>query len=197
MYKEFIFSICSWEGLKKSEYLAELGSAVGCGYHGRIKAACTYHTYLEFIISDPPSSPCLDWEVDSHAIVVHWLSCVQLICNPHALQHTRLPCPSPPLRACSDSCPLSRWCHPTISSSVIPFSSCLQSFPASEAFLMSRLFISGGQSIAASASILPMNIQDWFHLGWFGLISLQSKGLSRGFTNTTVKRRNSSAFSLF
>ena len=95
---------------------------------------------------------------------------------PHGLQHARLPCPSPTARACSNSCPLSWWCHPTISSSVIPFSSCLQSFPAS----MSQFFASGGQRIgvAASASVLPMNIQDWFLSGLPGWISLQSKGLS-------------------
>ena len=109
---------------------------------------------------------------------------------PHGLQHTRLPCPSPTLGACSNSCPLSRWCHPTISSSVIPFSSCLQSFPASESFPVSQFFASGGQSIgvSASASVLPMNIQDWFPLGWTGWISLQSKGLSRVFSNTTVQK---------
>ena len=97
---------------------------------------------------------------------------------PHGLQHTRLPCPSPSPGACSNSCPLSQGCHPTISSSVIPFSSSLQSFPALGSFLMSQLFTSGGQSIgtSASASVLPMNIQDWFPLGWAGLISLQSKG---------------------
>ena len=105
---------------------------------------------------------------------------------PHGLLHTRLPCPSPSPRACSNSCPLSQWCQVTISSSVIPFS-CLQSFPASGSFQMSQLFASGGQNIgvSASASVLPMNIQDWFPLGWTGWISLQSKGLSRVF-NTTV-----------
>ena len=111
--------------------------------------------------------------------------------RPHGLQHTRPPCPSPTHRAYSNSCPLSRWCHPIISSSVIPFSSCLQStFPASGSFLMSLLFSSGGQRIgaSASASILPMNIQDWFPLGWTGWISLQSKGLLRVFSNTTVQR---------
>ena len=97
----------------------------------------------------------------------------------HGLQHARLPCQSPTPRACSNSCPLSQWCHPTISSSVIPFSSCLQSFPASGSFPMSNFFASGGQSIetSASASVLPMNIQDWFPLGLTGLI-LQPKGLS-------------------
>ena len=87
--------------------------------------------------------------------------------RPHGLQHARLPCPSPTPRTCSNSCPLSQWCHPTISSSVVPFSSCLQSFPASESFSVSQLFASGGQRIgvSASASALPMNIQDWFPLG--------------------------------
>ena len=91
--------------------------------------------------------------------------------RPHGLQHARLPCPSPTPKACSDSCPLSQWCHPTISSSVIPFSSHLQSFPASGSFLRSQLFASDGQSmgVSASASILPMNIQDWFPLEWTGL----------------------------
>ena len=100
------------------------------------------------------------------------LSCVRLFAI-HGLQHTRPPCPSPTPRACPNSCPLSQWCHPTISSSVIPFSSCLQSFPASGSFQMSQFFISGGQSIgvSASASVLPVNIQDWFPLGWTGLIS--------------------------
>ena len=107
---------------------------------------------------------------------------------PHGVHHTRPPCPSPTPRAYLNSCPLSWWCHPAISSSVIPFSSCLQSFPASGSFLMSRFFTSGGQSIGASAlaSVLPVNIQDWFPLGWTGWISLQSKGLSGVFSNTTV-----------
>ena len=107
---------------------------------------------------------------------------------PHGLQHARPPCPSPTLGAYSNSCPLSWWCHRTISSSVIPFSSCLQSCPASRSFQMSQFFTSGGQSIgvSASASVLPMNIQDWFPLGWTGCISLLSKGLSRVLANTTV-----------
>ena len=111
--------------------------------------------------------------------------------QPHGLQYTRPPCPSPTPRVNSNSCPLSQWCHPTISSSVICFSSCLQSFPPSGSFQMSQLFTSGGQSIgvSASASVLQMNIQDWFSLGWIGLISLQSKGLSRVFSNTTVQKQ--------
>ena len=109
---------------------------------------------------------------------------------PHGLQHTRLLCPLPTPGAYSNSCPLSQWCHPTISSSVIPFSSCLQSFPASGSFQVSQFFTSDGQSagVSASTSILPMNIQDWFPLGWTGWISLQSKGLSRVFSNTTIQK---------
>ena len=115
-------------------------------------------------------------------------SCLTLW-DPMDCKHVRLPRPSPSARACSNSCPLSQWCHPTISSSVSPFSSCPQSFPASGSFLMSLLFTSGGQSIRVSASVLvfPMNIQDWFPLGLTGLISLLSKGLSRVFSNTTVQ----------
>ena len=101
---------------------------------------------------------------------------------PHVLQHARPPCPSPTLGIYSNSGPLSRWCHPTISSSFVPFSSCLQSFPASGSFPMSQFFASSGQSIGASASVLPMNTQDLFPVGLTGLISLQSKGLSRVFT---------------
>ena len=109
---------------------------------------------------------------------------------PHELQHTRSPCPSPTPGVYPNSCPLSWWCHPTISSSVIPFSSCPQSFPASGSFQMSQLFASGGQSIgvSASASVLPMNNQDWSPLGWTGWISLQSKGPTRVFSNTTVQK---------
>ena len=110
--------------------------------------------------------------------------------RPHGPQHARPPCPSPTPGAYSNSCPLSLWCHPTISSSVILYSSCLQSFPASGSFPKSQFFTSGGQSIgvSASASVLPMNIQDWFPLGCTGWISLQSKGLSRVFFNTTVQK---------
>ena len=109
---------------------------------------------------------------------------------PHELQHSRLPYPSPTPRAYSNSCPLSRWCHPTISSSVVPFSFCPQSFPALGSFPVSQLFTSSGQSTgaSASASVLPVNIQGWFPLGLTGLISLMSKGLSRVFSNTTVQK---------
>ena len=107
----------------------------------------------------------------------------------HGLQHTKASCPLATLGVYSNSCPLSWWCHPTISSSVIPFSSCPQSFLASGSFQMSQFFTSGGQStgVSASASVLPMNIQDWFPSGWTGWISLQSKWLSRVFSNTTVQ----------
>ena len=113
---------------------------------------------------------------------------------PHGLQHARLPCLSTSPRACSNSCPLSQWYYP-ISSSVIPFSSCLQSYPVSGSFLMSWLFASRGQSIgaSASASVLPMNIQDWFPLGLTGLISLQSKEFSRVFSNPTVQKHQFSS----
>ena len=119
----------------------------------------------------------------SHSVVLNSL-------RPHGLQHTRPPCPSPTPGVSSNSCPLSQWCHPTIWSSVVPFSSYLQSFPASGSFPMIQFFTSGGQSIrvSASASLLPMNIQNWFPLGWTGWISLQSKGLSRVFSNTTVQK---------
>ena len=104
--------------------------------------------------------------------------------------HTSLPCPSPSPGVCSNSCPSNWWCHPTISSSVVLFSSCLQSFPASGSFPVSQFFTSGGQSIgvSASTSVLPMNIQDWFPLGWTDLISSLSKVLSRGSSNTTVQK---------
>ena len=111
--------------------------------------------------------------------------------QPHGLQHTMPSCPSPIPRVNPNSCPLSRWYHPTISSSVVPFSSHLQSFPAS--FPVSQFFASGGQSIGASASVLPVNIQDWSRLGWTGWISLQFKGLSRVFTTTVQKHQFFSA----
>ena len=118
------------------------------------------------------------------------------LCDPY-LQHAMLPSPSPTPGACSNSCPLSLWCRPTISSSIIPFSSCPQSFPAS--FPRSKFFTSGGQNIriSDSASVLPVNIQDWVPLGWIGWISLQSKGLSRVFPNITVKSFNFSVLNLF
>ena len=125
------------------------------------------------------------------------ISSVQFSCSvmsdslrPHGLQHARPPCPSPTPRVYSNSCPLSGWCHPTISSFLVSFSSRLQSFPASGSFPTSPFFKSGHQSIgvSASASVFPMNIQDWFPLGWTDWISLQSKGLSSVFSNTTVQK---------
>ena len=110
--------------------------------------------------------------------------------RPHELQHARPPCPSPTPRDYQNSCPSSWWCHPAISSSVVPFSSCPQSLPASESFPISQLFAWGGQStgVSALASFLPTKSQGWSPLGWTGWISLQSKGLSRAFSNTTVKK---------
>ena len=116
--------------------------------------------------------------------------------QPHGLQHARPPCPSPTLGVYSNSCPLTRWCHPTISSSIVPFSSCLQSFPASGSFQMSQFFASGGPSIGVSASVLPMNIQDWFPLGWTGWISLQSNKLESSPT-PQFKSINSLVLSFF
>ena len=128
------------------------------------------------------------WNEPIQSSPVQSLSRVSL--RPHGLQHARLSCPSPTPRVYSNPCPLSQWCHPTISSSVIPFSSHLQSFPASEFIQKSQFFISGCQSIqvSASAPVLPMNIQDWFPLGWSGWISLQFKTLSRVFSNTIVQK---------
>ena len=119
----------------------------------------------------------------SHSVVSNSL-------RPHGLQHPRPPCPSPTPRVHPNPCPSSQWCHPTISSSVSSYSSCPQSLPASGSFPMSQLFTSGGQStgVSASTSVLPMNTQDWSPLGWTGWISLQSKGLSRVFSNTTVQK---------
>ena len=130
-------------------------------------------------------------------VSVFYQNSVQFSCSvvsdflrPHELQHARPPCPSPTPRVHSDSCPLSQWCHPAISSSIIPFSSHRQSFPASGSFIISQSFASDGQSIgaSASASVLPMTIQDWSPLGWTDWISLQSKLLSRVFSNTTVQK---------
>ena len=118
------------------------------------------------------------------------LSVVSDSLQPRETQHARPPCPSPTPGAYSDSRPSSQWCHPAISSSIVPFSSCPQPLPASESFPTSQVFTWGGQStgVSASASVLPMNTQDWSPLGWTGWISLQSKGLSRVFSNTTVQK---------
>ena len=117
--------------------------------------------------------------------------------RPHELQHARPPCPSPTPRVYSNSCPSSRWCHPAISSSVVPSSSCPQSHQASGSFPISQLFAWGGQGtgVSASASVLPMSTQDWSPLGWTGWISLQSRGLSRVFSNTTVQKHQFSVLS--
>ena len=143
-------------------------------------------------------STCAQNNVFKLYAVVQSLSSVRL--RLHGLQHSRLPCPSPSPGVCPNSSPLNQWCHPIISSSVVPFSSCLQFSPAlaSGSFLMSWLFLSGGQSIGASTStsVLLVNIQGWVPLGLTGLISLKSKGLSRVFSNTTVhKSINSSVLS--
>ena len=138
------------------------------------------------------------WKQEYSLLLLFTRSVVSNSLWPHGLQHARLPCPLPSFRVCSNSCPVSQWCHPTIFSSVVPFSSCLQSFPASGSFPVSWLFTSGGQSIGASvsASILPMSIQGWFPLGLTGLISLLSRGLSRVFSSNTIPSINSLVLSL-
>ena len=139
----------------------------------------------KMVISDQQSNKCRSVRgvQFSHSVMSDSL-------RPHEPQHARPPYPSPTPGVYPNSCPLSWWCHPAISSSVVPFSSCPQSFPASGSFPMSQPFTSGGQSIgvSASTSVLPMNTQDWSPLGWTGWISLQSKGLSRVFSNTTVQK---------
>ena len=159
IWKKKIIATCMWYDfyLEKSEKLAKKIS----------KFKTKYWSQWIFLYISSHSVKF------SHSVMSDYL-------RPHGLQHATLPCPSPTPWACSNSCPSSQWCHPAISSSVIPFFSCLQTFPASQSFLMSQFFTSGGQSIgvSASASVLPMNIQDWFPLGWTGWISLQSKRLS-------------------
>ena len=140
--------------------------------------------YLEPVCCSMSSSNCYFISVQfSHSVVSDSL-------RPHESQHARPPCPSLTPGVHSNSCPSSRWYHPAISSSVVPFSSCPQTLPSLGSFPMSQLFASGGQSIGVSASpsVLPMNTQDWSPLGWTGSISLQSKGLSRVFSNTTVQK---------
>ena len=128
--------------------------------------------------------------IKTYVSVQFSLSVVSYSLWPHEPQHARPPCPSPTPRVHPNPCPLSWWCHPAISSSVVLFSSCPQSFPVSRSFQMSQLFASGGHSsgVSVSQSVLPMNKQDWYPLGWTGWISLQSKGLSRVFSNTTVQK---------
>ena len=160
--------------------------------HGMNKARSVHK--VEVLTSTPHSLAVntLSFQPLYHFFVVvaaPSLSPVWPFVTPWAAAHTSLLCPSLSPGVCSNSCPLSQWRHPTISSSVAPFS-CLQSFPASESFPMSQLFTSGGQNIGASASILPMNIQGWFPLGLTGLISLLSKGLSKVFSNTTVQKHH-------
>ena len=147
-----------------------------------------YIGFLASILSILPFKKPFSWY--SFFVSVHFsCSVMSDSLQPHGLQHARLPCPSPTPGVYSNSCPSHRWCHPTISSSVFPFS-WLQPFPALESFPVSQFFASGGQSIgvSASASVLPMNIQDWSPLRWTGWISLQSKGLSRVFSSTPVQK---------
>ena len=157
---------------------------------GNISFRVTLSINLTLSSNLPMSIILFSMSVSTFSSVQFSLSVVFDSLWPHGLQHARPPCPSPTLGVYSNSCPLCQKCHPTISSSVIPFSFCLQSFPASGYFQMSQLFASGGHSVgvSAAASVLPVNIQDWFPLGWTGCISLLSKGLSRVFSNTTVQK---------
>ena len=154
----------------------------------------TAHTIKYYLIQTVKSTK-VEKELENDCIPDSWINQFSRLVmsdslQPHGLQHDRSPHLSSTPRVCSNSYPLSWWCHPTISSSVIPFSSCPQSFPASGSFPMSQLFTSGGQSIgvSASTSVLQMNTREWSPLGWTGWISLQSKGLSRVFSNTTVQK---------
>ena len=168
--------------------IAPLGSKVFYSWNG-----CLSSLY-------PQHLPSKVWWLNHNTIPYYWQrnagsvrfsrSVVSDSLRPHELQHARPPCPSPTPGVHPNSCALSWWCHPAISSSVVPFSSCPQSLPAWGSFPMSQLFAWGGQStgVSASASVLPMNTQDWSPLGWTDWISLQSKGLSRVFSNTTVQK---------
>ena len=157
-----LYSVCKWYCFHRHDLVLCKNSLIARGFYYSSFSQFSSVQFIRSVVSDSL-----------------WL---------HGLQHIRPPWTSPTPRVYSNTCPLSQWCHPTISSSVIPFSSCFQSCPVSGSFPMSQYFPSDGQSIGASASVLPMNIQDWFSLGWTGWISLQSKGLSRVFSNTTVQK---------
>ena len=159
-------------------YMGKSVKKSGCMYCITDSLCCTHETNTTLWIN--------------YFVVVAQLSSPSSSLQSHGLQHARLPCPSLSPRVCSSSYPLSQWCDPAISSSVIPFSSCLQYFLASGSFPTSQFFTWSGQSIAVSASalVLPMNIQDWFPFRWTGLISLQSNGLSRVFFNTTIQKHS-------
>ena len=159
--------------------------------HSVVSGSLRSHGLQPIRLLCPWTSPGKNTGVGSQWVIISVQFSHSVVSNslwPHGLQHARLPCPSPTPRACSNSCPLSQWCHPTISFSVILLSSCFQSFPASGSFPNESVFHIRWQSIRASASVLPLNILDWFPLKWTGLISLQSKGLLRVFSNTTVQR---------
>ena len=151
---------------------------------------CFFSQSSRRVIGRESHFQCVDYLLTSLLSVQFSPSVTSNTLRPHGLQHVRPPCPSPAPRAHTNSCPLSQRCHPTISSSVVPFSFCFRSFSASGSFQMSQFFTSGGQSVGVSAlaSVLPMNTQDWFPLGWSGWISLQYRGLSRVFSNTTVQK---------
>ena len=177
-----------WGGWIDSRYYLRLYQLVCHHWCLELTSFCTLPSYFTlpshctFLFHCQP--------MHHHRTVQFSRSVVSDSLQPHESQHARPPCPSPTLGVQSNPCPSSRWYHPIISSSVVPFSSCHQTFPASGSFQMSQLFELGGQSIgvSASTSVLPMNTQNWFLLEWTGWISLQSKGLSRVFSNTTVQK---------
>ena len=161
-----------------------------------------YSTFpLKWLVSNEPAKERQKAQVQSLLGDLDYCCCSVMSdsLQPYGLQHARLPCPSPSPGACSNSSPLIQWCHPTISSSIVPFSSCFQSFPALGSFPRSQFFASGDQRIgvSASASVLSMNIQDWFPLGLTDWISLLSKRLSRIFSNTTVQKQQFFGAQLF
>ena len=188
-----------WTGHGTTDWF-QIGKGV---YQSCIVSPCLFNLYVEYMMQNARLDEAgikVSGEISITSdmqMTLPLFSSVQFSClvmsdtlRPHGPQHTRPSCPSPTPRVYPNSCPLSQWCHPTIWSSVIPFASCPQSFPASGSFQMSQLFASGGQSIgvSASTSVLPMNTQDWSPLVWTGWTSLQSKRLSRVFSNTTVQK---------
>ena len=174
-----IHTICKW-----------MSCPLNCPFLFQFWYVTSHHIYQLYFQSVNMSMFSALWTLLLCSSVQFSFSVVSDSSQPNRLQHTRPPCPLPTPGVYSNSCPLSWWCHPAISSFVVPFSSCLQSFPAWGSFPVSQFFTPSGQSIgvSASTSVLPMNIQDWFPLGWTGWITLQSEGLSRVFSNTTAQK---------
>ena len=181
-------SFCLWKNTDMHNWMSLIQNTLS--FFSRSKWLFIFHFQLFFFRGSYINHKCKKMIAFKSLVSQFSCSVVSDSLQSHESQHTRPPCPSPTPRVHSNSRPLSRWCHPAISSSVIPFSSCPQSLPASESFPMSQLFAWGGQStrVSALASFLPKNTQDWSPVKWTGWISLQSKGLSRVFSNTTVQK---------